>query len=163
VSKALGQIGATRPGVRRRLAQMRKADLCCAAARERRLTCKALVDDAPERVDVALARGFSALDQLGREVMRRPEQLALGGQPRRIGPAREPEVGEGRGALAVQEHVRRLDVPVQDPARVKSVQAAAELRGEVDHLVDGQRPEQAQPHRQRAAGVVRHGQELDAL
>jgi hypothetical protein len=156
LSDALRQQGATRPRIRRRLGQVREPDLGRASPGERRFADQALVEDAPERVDVAGARGLPSLDQLGREVMGRPEQLALRGQPRRVRPAREPEVRERRSALAVEEDVRRLDVPVQDPARVKSVEAAAELGSEIDGLLQRERPEQPQPQRERAAGVVRH-------
>jgi hypothetical protein len=163
VSEPFGQLGAARPWVRRGLGQVREPDLGRAASRERRLSCEALVQHAAERVDVALPGRLPALDQLGREVVRRAEQLALGGEPRRVRPAREPEVGQSCGALAVEQHVRRLDVPVQHPARVKSIEPAAELRREIDGLLHRQRPEQAQPQRERAARVVRHGKELDAL
>jgi hypothetical protein len=142
---------------------MREPDLRRAAAGERGLADQALVEHAPERVEVALARSLSPLDQLGREVVRRPEKLSLGGEPRRVRPSREPEVGQRCGALAVEQHVRRLDVPVEDSARVKSIEPTAELRREVDGLVHRQRSEQPQPERERAARVERHREELDVL
>ena len=163
MSQALGKFRAPRPRIRRRLGQMREPDLRRASPRERRLAGEALVQHAAERVDVALARCVPPLDQLGGEVVRRPEQLAFGGEPCRVRPPCEPKVGQRRGALVVEEHVRRLDVPVQDPARVKRIQPAPELRREVDRLVHRERPEQTQPQRERAAGVVRHREELDAL
>ena len=163
MNQALGKFRAPRPRIRRRLGQVREPDLRRAAAGEGRLAGETLVQHAAERVDVAPPTRLPTLDQLRREVVRRPEQLTLGGQPRRVRAAREPEVGQSRSPLAVEEHVRRLDVPVQHPARVKSIQPAAELRGEVDGLIYTERPEQAQPQRERAARVVGHRQELDAL
>ena len=163
MSQPLRQIGAPRPRIRGRLGQVREPDLGRAATGERRLADQALVQHATQRVDVALARSLPPLDQLRREVVRRPEQLALGGQPRRVRPAREPEVRQRRGSLAVEEHVGRLHVPVQDTARVKRIQPAPELCGEVDRLVHRQGPEQPQPQRERAARVVRHDEELDVL
>ena len=163
MTSALRKLRAPRPRVRRRFGQMREADLGSPAAGERRLADQALEEHAAERVDVALARSLSALDQLGREVVRRPEQLALRGEPRRVRPPREPEVRERRGALAVEEHVRGLHVPVQDTARMKRIEAAPELRREIDGLVHGDRAKQAQPQRERASRVVRHRKELDAV
>ena len=161
MSETLGKVGPQQPRIGRRLGEMGEPDLRRAAARERRRSGEALEEHAPERVDVALPRRLPALDQLRREVVRRAEELALGGQPRRVRAARQPEVRQSRSSLAVEEHVRGLHVPVQDSALVKGIEPAPELRGEVDGLVDAERPEQAQPESERAAGVVRHREELD--
>src|SRR5204862_450287 len=83
-----------------RLGEMGEPDLRRAAARERRRSGEALEEHAPERVDVALPRRLPALDQLWREVVRRAEELALGGQPRRVRAARQPEVRQSRSSLA---------------------------------------------------------------
>ncbi len=53
----------------------------------------------------------------------------------------EPEVGEDRGVVFLEEHVRRLDVPVNDPEPMRVVEAgrdAAEIfqrRGRVEGTV----------------------------
>ncbi len=163
MSETFRELDAPSPRVGRGLGQVREPDLRRAAAGEGRLAGETLVQHAAERVDVARTTRLPTLDQFRREVVRRSEQLTLGGQPGRVRAPREPEIGQSRSPLAVEEHVRRLDVPVQHPARVKSIQPAAELRGEVDGLIYTERPEQAQPQRERAARVVGHRQELDAL
>jgi uncharacterized protein (DUF924 family) len=154
----IGKLGAPLARVGRRLGQVREADLRDAATRERRFAYDAFVEDTAERVDVALARRLLALDQLGREVVRGTEQLAVGGQARRVGAAREPEVREGRDALPIEKDIRRLHVPVQDSARVQRVEPARELGGELGSLIEPERAERAQPVRQRTAGVERHRQ-----
>jgi hypothetical protein len=138
---------------------VREADLRGAAAAERRFSGQALVEHTPERIEVAFPRRLATLDQLGSQVVRRAQELALGGQAGRVGAPREPEVGKRRRALAVEEHIRGLYVSVQDAPGVQRVEPAPELRGEVNRLVESERPEQAQPHRQGAAGVVGHDQE----
>ena len=62
---------------------------------------------------VRLLRG--AAEHLGRHVIQRPEPC---GRPLRRGVQGEPEVGQLHRVL-VQQHVFRLDVPVQDAARVQ--------------------------------------------
>ena len=49
------------------------------------------------------------------------------GQLRRVDAAREPEVGEDCAVVA-EQHVRRLDVAVDDPGRVQRVERLRDLR-----------------------------------
>ena len=163
MSGALAQLGKGAARVGRRLGQVREADLRGAAAAEGRLSHEALVEDAAEGVDVALPRRLAPFDQLGRQVMRRPEQLAVGGEAGRVGAAREAEICEGRGALAVEEDVRRFDVAMQDPLPVQRVQAAPELGGELHGVVEPERAGRPQPQRQRAARVEGHREVFDAV
>ena len=151
-----GKLGAPLARVGRRLGQVREPDLGDPAAGEGRLSRDALVKDAPERIHVAGARRLLTLDQLGREVVRRAEQLALGGQPRRVCAPRQSEVGERGDAVDVEEDVGWLDVAVQNVARVQCIEPAAELRGELDRLLGSKRPKRAQPESERAARVERH-------
>src|SRR2546430_17522122 len=74
-----GKLGAPLARVGRRLGQVGEADLRNPSSRKRRLAREALVEDAAKRVDVALARRLLALDQLRGEVVRRAEELAVGG------------------------------------------------------------------------------------
>ena len=153
---SVGKLGAPLARVGRRLGQVGEGDLGNPSSRERRFAREALVEDAAKRVDVALARRLLALDQLRGEVVRRAEQLSVGGEAGRVGAAREAEIGERGGALAVEEHVRRLHVAVQHAAGVQRVEAAAELSRELGGLFDAERPERLQPQCQRAARVERH-------
>ena len=142
---------------------MRVADLRGAAAGERGLAREAFVEDAAEGVDVALPARLTAFDQLRGQVVRRPEQLAVGGQACRVGAAREAEVRQCRGALAVEQDVGRLDVAVQHALPVQCVEAAPELGGELDGVVESERACHAQPQRERAACVEGHREVLDAV
>ena len=160
---SLGKLGAPSARVGRRLGQVREPDLGYASPREGRLAGEALVEDAAEGIDVALPRRLLSFDQLRCEVVRRAEQLAVRGQARRVGAAREAEVGERCGALAVEQHVRRLDVAVQDAPDVERVEPAPELGRELGCLVDPERPQRLQPQGQRAARVERHRQVGPAL
>jgi hypothetical protein len=163
VSGALGQLGPPGARVGRRLGQVRVADLRSAAAGERRLADEAFVEDAAEGVDVALAARLAALDQLGRQVVRRPEQLAVGGQAGRVRAAGEAEVRQRRCALAVEQDVRRLDVAVQHALPVQGVKAAPELGGELNGVVEPERAYDAQPQGERATRVEGHREVLDAV
>ena len=86
-----------------------------------------------------------------------PTQLALARQLGRVGAAREAEVGERGGAVAVEQDVRRLHVAVHDPA------ARAARRGprpswaaRHGRLVERERPCAADARGERAARVERH-------
>ncbi len=121
--------------VRRGLGQVREGDLRRTAACERRLAHEALVEDAAERVEVALPRRLRAFDQLRGEVVRGAEDLALRGQAGGVSRAREAEVGERGRTLAVEQDVRGFDVAVEDVLAVQRVEPARELRGEFDQVV----------------------------
>jgi hypothetical protein len=159
----VGKLGAPLARVGRRLGQVGEADLGDTAARKGRVARERLVEDAAERIHVARAGRLLPLDQFGREVVRRPEELAVGGEASRIRASGKPEVGERCGALTVEEHVRGLDVAVQDAPGVEGVEPTPELGSEVGGLVDPEWPQRPQPQRQRAAGVKRHHQEGAAL
>jgi hypothetical protein len=131
---------------------VRIADLGVAAAGERRRAGDAFVEQAAERVQVAGGRGRAAFDQLRREVVQAANELALARELRRVGAAREPEVGEHSRIVGVEEHVRGLHVTVDHAARVQRVESLPELGGESRRLGDGQRD----PARQRAARIQRH-------
>ena len=81
--------------------------------------------------------------------MRRPEQLAVGGQAGRVRAAREAEVRQRSGPLAVEQDVRGLDVAVQHALPVQRVEAAPELGGELDGVVDPERAGDTQPQREQ--------------
>ena len=136
---AARKVGPSPDGIGRGLDKMSEPDLRRSTAGERRLADEAFVDDAAERVDVARPACLVAFDQLGGEVMRRPEDLPLGRKPGRVRGAREPEVGERRGSGAVEEHVRGLHVTVQDAARVERVESPSELNRQSARCFDPER------------------------
>ena len=115
----------------------RHGDLVLAA--ERDVPDEHLVEDDAERVDVGLAVDLVAERLLGRDVVRRAEDAAVGRQALLLERAGDPEVGDLRRALLVDEDVLGLDVAVDDPARVRG----AERAGDLDRV--GQRLGDRQP------------------
>src|SRR5207245_3967676 len=77
-----------------------------------------------------------SFDTLGRDVPGRAEELLLVTIACR---ARDPEVGELREALAVDDDVRRLYVAVNDPGRMSRVECRGDLPDQTGDLVRGQR------------------------
>ncbi len=118
-----------------------------------------LEQDQAERVDVALDRRRAAGELLGRHVLRRA------GARRRDVARRdgEAEVGDADVAVAVDHHVRRLEVAMQDAALVRGRDAGAELARDVDGLVLRQPADAAQQRRQILAVHVLHRQEPAAF
>ena len=86
-----------------------------------------LEQDDAERVDVRRRRGRLAAGLLGAEVVDRPERragqrhLGLGERPG------DPEVGDLDPAVAADQHVARLDVAMDDAARVGRVERPRDL------------------------------------
>src|SRR5439155_16758002 len=98
-------------------------------------------------------RRVATFDQLWRKVVRGSDQLSVFGQPRRVRGARETEIGERHGSVRVEQEVRRFDVAMENPLVVERVEPLAELRCEIDRLVQAQAPGVAQALCQRAAGI----------
>ena len=130
-----GQLRSALGRGRRLLFEVCPGDRKPGIARERRLAGQALVEQAAERVHVRPSVDVAALDLLGRQVRRRSERgsLRLRRCPLRQ-PARQPEVGEVDVLVVVEQHVRRLHVPVHEPLRVRGVERLRDLRD------DRQRP-----------------------
>ena len=84
-----------------------------------------------ERVDVGRRRDGQSLDLLRRDVRGGSEHGAGGGQARRAAELREPEVGDLRVTRGGEEHVRGLEVAVDDPALVSMREPGGDLAGEL--------------------------------
>ena len=81
-----------------------------------------VVEDAAQRVDVGADGRLVALHLLGRQVVGRPDHLAGLRQPRlRLGLG-QAEVGQVDVLVRVEQDVARLDVAVDQPARVGGVE-----------------------------------------
>ena len=96
-----------------------------------------------------------ALRLLGREVLRgahdRPGQRHV----RRTRP-RDPEIGNARPALVVEQHVVRLEIAVNDPVPVREAGRMEDLRHDVDRQRRIKRALFAHDRLQRSAGHVLH-------
>jgi len=125
--------------------------------------------DLPERVEVGAPVHGAALGLLGRHVDRRPgegrpavgrrageargERRPAGGGGRERGP--DPEVGELGLAAGIEEDVRRLQVAVDDAARVRELERLEDgLRDRVRVRELEPARQRRQPVRQRPAGEV---------
>jgi len=95
----------------------------------------------PDGPDVAARAGVLSAQPLRRDVRERAGDVADGGQRLRLVELREPEVEHPhREPLLVrEEHVRRLHVPVHDPARVRVGEPLEDLRARFDRLAVAQR------------------------
>ncbi len=110
-------------------------------AAERRLPDKALVEHAAERVDVGTSVELLAGDLLGSDVVDRAHQLSVVTEPGLLGePLGEPEVGQVgvvgpvRAGAGVEQDVGGLHVPVHEPARMRCIERAGDLRENGDRL-----------------------------
>jgi hypothetical protein len=115
-----------------------------------------LVQNQPERVDVALHADLAARQLLRRHVGRRPGASGAGSVLLQHG---EAEVGEAHLAGAVEHHVAGLEVAMQDAGVMRRRQAGADLPRDVDGLVLGQPPDPPQQRREILAVDELHGQE----
>ena len=109
-------------------------------AAERRLPDQAFVEHAAQRVDVRPPVDLLAGDLLGSDVVDRAHQLSAVAEPALGEPLGEAEVrqvgvvGAVRAGAGVEQDVRRLDVPVHQPARVRGVEGAGDLREDAGRL-----------------------------
>ena len=122
------------PGLRRLLG----LDLLDQLEPVRRLESRAqreqLVERQSQRVDVGPGISF-APEPLGGHVAERPQDVAALGQPLVV-PLGQAEIRDPDHAFGVQEQVRRLDVPVHDPARMGVGQAAGDLPADLSQAAE---------------------------
>ena len=89
-----------------------------------------LEQDETGRVDVGRGRDHLAARLLGAEVVDTAQRRAGHRQLRLAEGARDAEVGDLDPAAARQQHVRRLDVAVDDAARMRCVERLVDLLGD---------------------------------
>ena len=118
----------------RRLGDLLERDRHRRLGVERQRAGEQLVEHDPDRVEVGARVDRVALRLLGREVLRRAHDRAGLGHVGGAG-ARDPEVGDLRAPLVVDDHVVGLDVAVHDPAPVREARRLEDL----DHQVDRER------------------------
>ena len=115
-----------------------------------------LVQHAAERVEIARRRRLAAHRLLRRHVARRAHHHPGHRQARTIQCYRQPEVADLRHARSVEPDVSRFQITVHDAARVRVLEAGADLLGDTHHLLDRQPVifSPLQHRRQIAAGHV---------
>ena len=128
---------------------------------ERRRAGQALEQEAAERVEVRAGVGIARADDLGRHVPHgsREATRCRDGRVARQLPA-QPEVGEvDLLGVAVRRHecVRRLDVPVDEPACVRGVERRRQLGDQPERALRVERAFAAQQLRQVRPVHVAHG------
>ena len=116
-----------------------------------------LVEDQPQRIDVAPDGDLTACELLRRHVGRRagPERFT-----RNPG---KTEVGDPHAARAVDHHVRGLQIPVDDAPLVGGAESRAHLAGQFERALDRESPDAAQERRQFLAVHVFHREECVAV
>ncbi len=127
------KVGAACRDARRLIVDVSPQRRHVAVAPERRLAGQGFVEEAPERVHVGAGVGPTVRDLLGRDVVDGADEGAgaCGAGPGSIGALGQAEVGEVGVLVAVallDEHVGRLDIPVNEPARVGGVERLGDLR-----------------------------------
>ncbi len=122
------------PGRRRgRFLEVGEEDRGLGRSREGRASGQALVQEARERILVGASVDLLSLDLLGSDVRRRPERQAGVESRRLLGePPREPEVRQVDMTTSIEEHVRRFDVPMDEPGLVGGVERRRHLLADLD-------------------------------
>ena len=116
----------------------------------RRRARQQLHQRAAQRIDVRAAIDGPSTQHFRREVAHRPDD-----RDRRLGHAvRDAEVGDVR-VLAVQQHVRGLDVTVQHALRVRRLHGARDLHDQRDRAPRTQRPARDDPAARLSPSISR--------
>ena len=157
-------------GVRDHLPQLRRGllgdpseDAVSEPAGERLLVAEELEHDRADREDVGAVVDRQAAHLLGRHVVEAADQGAGVGDAG-IGQLGDAEVEDLQAAAPLLDHqVGRLHVAVDDVEAVRVGQAVAQLLHQPQLAGDGGRLLAADPHRQRLAVDVLHGDERLAV
>ena len=107
-----------------------------------------------EGVDVAGRGGGIARDLLGGDVGGRAEHGPRLGQPALIADTSDPEVGDPRMSLGVEQDVGGLQVAMDEAASVRVGETGCDLGRDASCVVVGKRPARREPVFERAAGKV---------
>ncbi len=100
-----------------------------------------LVQNQTQRVEIGLLRQFGTRNELfRRHVGRRPDDGVL---PAGAAGHRNAKIGDPHEAVAVDEHVRRLQVAMEDALGVGGRKTVAELLADIDHFFRRQPPDAA--------------------
>ncbi len=120
-----------------------------------------LVDQEAERVDVAAGGDLAPLELLGRHVGGRPGAHVVARE--RLREAGQAEVGEADLALAVEHHVRGLQVAVEHALLVRRGEPRRHLPRDVQGLVLREPPDAAEERREVLPVHELHRQEVLTL
>jgi hypothetical protein len=104
----------------------------------RRTSREHLVRHRRERVEVARGSGRLTAELLRGEIPQRAHQLAGRGDRRRIGPERDPEVGQPRAIVRIEEDVARRHVPMDDPRAVGGGERLGHVVDDAERLIDAE-------------------------
>ena len=133
---------------------------------ERHLAGEALEQHAAERVHVRPSVHCVAADPLRREVGPRPNHARLGQPLGRLQVLRDPEVDQVDAllqAVAADQGIARLDVPMHESVLVRRVERSSELGDDVDGAVGVQSALGAQEPPEVRALDVAHGDVEQAI
>ncbi len=131
-------------------------------ALERLVAGQHLVEHHAQREEVGPVVHLLALDLLRRHVVGRAEELTLLGEVRAVEPG-DAEVRDLHPVVRGDEDVRRLDVAVDDPVRMRVVQRVPHLGDGVDHELHRQRLVVLEQELQVRPAHVLHGDEGDPV
>jgi hypothetical protein len=160
VGDARRDVGPQLEHVRRLLGHMPHCHGNEVLALERNVARQQLEEHDAERVDVGGGVHRPAARLLGRDVVARPEHGPGLRHALDVERSRDAEVGHLRLAVAVQQHVLRLDVAVNEPGRVREGESATDLRRHLERLPNGQRAAALDHLLQVLAGDVLEDDEL---
>jgi len=127
-------------------------------------TRRKLVQDETQRVVVGASIGVSISKLLGRGVENRTDEAACARKTHRFAlQSREAEVHHLDDVVAGDQHVRRLQIAVNDPDRVNRGQPVRDLSADVSAEVLGNTLEVLEEVAERLSLDVLHDDEVAAL
>ena len=132
-------------------------------AGERRLSGQHLVEHGPKGPDVGPRVLRFTLARLRAEVENGADDGSRTREPRAGRQVRDAEIGQAGRPVCGQEHVRGLEVAVDDPQAVGAGQGIGHVEGDLDRTCDRQRPLSLQQVQQRPAWNELYHQVVPAL